>query len=93
VAFTMDSSGNFKGYLNGIVQTYWTSRNSFTSRAYPNLVATDSNYIGKSHAAADGPTNAKFKNFRIYNRVLDEDGVENDMNSSGPMGIKNCAKP
>ncbi len=64
VAWTLDLSGTWVAYINGVLIT------SATSKAYPRSVSRSNNYLGRSNWATDAYFNGFIKDFRMYKRVL-----------------------
>lgn len=74
IAATLHPNNTACLYYNGslVTQSVWTNESINFWRT--------KNYIGKSNFnGSDGPTFAKFRNVRIYNKALDSSQIQNDM--------------
>ena len=88
VAWTLDSSGTWVAYINGVQVTS-------ESKVYPRSVSRSNNYLGKANWAGEY-LNGAIKDFRMYNRVLSAVEVSTLFNATqtifiGPTKCSNCS--
>jgi hypothetical protein len=69
VVWTLNSSGTWKIYINGVLQS------TKTSTRYPSNVSRSLNYLGKSNWSADPNFKGGIDDFRIYKQELTQANV------------------
>ena len=93
IAWTLDPSGTWLLYINGVLGNY------ATPMPYPNSILRSNNYLGRSNWAVYGDAylNGFIEDFRLYSRVLSEPEVQALFNAthaipiSGAINCTNCS--
>ncbi len=86
ISWTLDPSGTWIMYINGVLTT------SATSKAYPRSIIRSNNYLGRSNWVSDDYFNGFIKDFRMYRRVLSGTEVSTLFNTTRTIfiGVNEC---